>query len=298
MKKLISHIISFATAASLLLVSTSAQVFAAGSPKGDTYDLKGQDISKAKYKPTISISQERLTNAEAKENPIRTVNVYISGADAAYASAGFTIKFDERLTLIKDKRGMIAKAGDALEYCAPTFVSDTDNGIRTIISSSDNMGLDGKMFSFHVELPDDISDEGEKFPIEVYYKKRDRFTNIDVDDDGQLMEAWLFTNGIENGFIEVQPKDAHVEPDPGIGDINGDGKVDSIDASRILAIFAYISTNSSGTDVSFAILDINGDHSIDSVDASLILAFYTLISSLKNPSSINFIDFLKSRNIW
>ncbi len=295
MKKIISHLISFTTAVSLLLVSSS-QAIAAGRPQGDVYDLEGRDLSMAKHKPTISISQERITKEEAKENPIRTVNVYISGADSAYSTAGFTIKFDERLTLIKDKRGKLAKAGEALEYCSPSFVSDTEHGIRTIITSSANTGLDGKLFSFHVELPDNISDEGEKFPIEVYYnKEHDLFTNITVDEDGKMMQAWLFTNGIEQGFIEVEPKNAK-EPDPGIGDTNGDGRVDSIDASRILAVFASFSTSSDKTEISLAIFDINGDSKVDSVDASIVLAYYVFNSM--NNFSLDFIDFLKGYKIW
>lgn len=293
MKKLLAHIISFTSAVSLLLVSTTAQVFSAGRPMGDEYELNGLDPEKARYKPTITISQEVISHEEAKENPIRTVDVYIEGADAAYSSAGFTIKFDERLTLVKNKLGRIARAGDALEYCAPTFFSDTEHGFRTIIAASDNVGLDGKLFSFQVQLPEDINEDGETFPIEIYYNKDfDRFTNIDVDEDGQLMEAWLFTNGIEQGSISVKPKDPI---DPSIGDTNNDGRIDSVDASRILLLFAFISTGGNTTEMMLAIFDINGDQKIDSIDASIVLTYY-VFNSLNNYSS-SFIDFIRDFGI-
>ena len=77
------------------------------------------------------------------------------------------------------------------------------------------------------------------------------------------------------------------------GDANGDGRVDAVDASVILAHYARISTGSR------AILsreqqlaaDVNGDGIIDAVDASCILSYYAYLSTHTETLSIDaFID--------
>ncbi|MCR5601657.1 MAG: hypothetical protein K6G33_13045 [Ruminococcus sp.] len=291
MKNLFAKIISFTTAVSLLFVSTTTQVFAAGKALGDEYDLSELDLSKAQTTPVITISQEEIPYEEAISNPVRTVSVSISGAQKAYANAGFTIRFDDRLTLIKDEDDELAVPGKALRSCHSMFCHDTDHGFRAIVASPDNVGRDGEMFSFTVKLPDNISDKGGTFPIELYYnKENDLFTNIDVDDNSKLMEASLFSQGIEQGFIKVQPKTS--QP---IGDTNNDGKIDSLDATRILLLVAHISAGGQVSDMMIAIFDVNGDKIVDSLDASAIIA-YTLFSSLNNYAT-PFLDFLKATGI-
>ena len=196
MKKFLKPFLAATAAMSIMLVSSTANIFAAGKPRGDEYELNGLDPSNAKNKPTITISKEVIPNNEAKTNPKRRVTVSIKNADSAYANAGFTIRFDERLTLVKHK-DFIAFAEDAWEYCQPVFVPDTEHGFRVILASSENCGQDGIMFSFDLQLPEDLDNKGGKYPIELYYNKdTDLFTNANIDEEGQLMEAWLFTQGI------------------------------------------------------------------------------------------------------
>ena len=63
-------------------------------------------------------------------------------------------------------------------------------------------------------------------------------------------------------------------------DINGDGKVNAIDASMILAAYSAISTGQDPglTDEQLDACDANRDGSIDARDASLVLTFYSLCS--------------------
>lgn len=65
-----------------------------------------------------------------------------------------------------------------------------------------------------------------------------------------------------------------------LGDINFDGKVDSVDASGILAEYARLSSNRpSEFDEKQAIAaDVDESGRIDSVDASKVLAFYAYLS--------------------
>ena len=200
--------------------------------------------------------------------------------------------------MIKDEDGEIATYGRALRSCHTVFQHDTDHGFRAIFTASRNAGKDGNMFSFDIQLPEDVDPEGEIFPIEIYYNKNtDLFTNVDADEEGQLMEAWVFRNGIEQGYIEVLPQEettttttttapvttTTAQP---IGDTNNDGKIDSVDASKILMMFAYISTGGEMTEMLFSIFDINCDHRIDSIDASAVLAYYVFNSLNNSPMSL------------
>ena len=70
------------------------------------------------------------------------------------------------------------------------------------------------------------------------------------------------------------------EKELSLGDVNGDGYVNSIDASYVLSAYAAYSTDKDIlTDAQKKAADINEDGSIDSVDASAILSYYCYIST-------------------
>ena len=71
-----------------------------------------------------------------------------------------------------------------------------------------------------------------------------------------------------------------------LGDVNVDGKVDSSDASGVLAEYANVQTGGAGgfTESQLKSADVNSDGKIDSSDASKILAYYAMISTGKEPS--------------
>lgn len=76
-----------------------------------------------------------------------------------------------------------------------------------------------------------------------------------------------------------------------LGDLNGDGAVDSTDASAVLAAYARVSTGNTYrlNRQQIAAADINEDSSVDSSDASLILMYYSYIST---GGTISFEDYL------
>ncbi len=65
------------------------------------------------------------------------------------------------------------------------------------------------------------------------------------------------------------------------GDVNADGEINANDASDVLAEYAAVSTNQTGTlsDGQKQAADINGDGKIDAADASTILAYYAYLST-------------------
>jgi hypothetical protein len=65
-----------------------------------------------------------------------------------------------------------------------------------------------------------------------------------------------------------------------LGDFDGNGILDAVDASKILGSYAKYSTGLAvPTDEDKAVCDVNRDGFIDSVDASKVLAFYAYIST-------------------
>ncbi len=74
-----------------------------------------------------------------------------------------------------------------------------------------------------------------------------------------------------------------VKPVINYGDVNGDKKVDSRDASAVLIEYAKSSTVAGGsfTEAQKLAADINGDKKVDSRDASAILLYYALSSTNK-----------------
>ena len=64
------------------------------------------------------------------------------------------------------------------------------------------------------------------------------------------------------------------------GDINGDRKINAVDASAILSDYSRVSTSgiSAFTQLQNNCSDINGDKSINAVDASCVLAYYAFVS--------------------
>ena len=94
----------------------------------------------------------------------------------------------------------------------------------------------------------------------------------------------LSTAGSENSIpattiVEIV-EETTAEKELSLGDVNGDGYVNSVDASYVLSAYAAYSTDKDIlTDAQKKAADINEDGSIDSVDASAILSYYCYIST-------------------
>ncbi len=83
-----------------------------------------------------------------------------------------------------------------------------------------------------------------------------------------------------------------VSDDAEFGDINGDGRVNSIDSSHILANYNKISTGEEISEKEKSRGDVNRDGKCDASDASLILKYYSYVST--SNSDMTFSDFCSS----
>jgi hypothetical protein len=94
--------------------------------------------------------------------------------------------------------------------------------------------------------------------------------------------AQTYAEKYSRKFVALEEKPTTAD----LGDVNVDGKVDSSDASAVLAEYANVQTGGAGgfTESQLKSADVNSDGKIDSSDASKILAYYAMISTGKEPS--------------
>ena len=158
------------------------------------------DPSAATVKPTITIDKVEVKANEVSGEDI-TVNISVSGADHNYASGGIHLIYDDRLTLKNLKR----PDNDDSKII---FSHDTvDNGVEFFgFMCYENAGTDGILATATFTLPDD-AEPGTLYPIGIKYCEDSRtfdcFGKVSNDDESKLMTSYLFTNGIENGYISV-----------------------------------------------------------------------------------------------
>lgn len=118
--------------------------------------------------------------------------------------------------------------------------------------------------------------------------------NLMIYNEGDyISEIYSRPGGASNPSENSQPLRINLS-DRALGDINNDGRIDSVDASAILREYSIISSGNGsefdGNQASAA--DVDGDGKIDSVDASAVLAYYALVSGSSSELTLN--EFIKS----
>ena len=222
-KKTLSILLSFI----LLMAVCSAGITASAGPAaGQPYPLKGLNPDNSTVKPSLIISSETLDYDEALGNRVRNVTLTVRGAAQQYAPTGLHIQVDPRLKIITtviSGKTRYAQLGDAGEFLEWEQKGDGDNGFYVATTADDDVGQDGVLWRFQVELPEEIDPAGDTFPIEIAYKTSpsapDMFTNADKNEQGALMQAYVFTKGIQQGGITVRgaAKTVSASADPAIG---------------------------------------------------------------------------------
>ena len=184
-------------------ISTTTTV-TAGAVAGFSYPLNGLDPKNSPVKPTISVDCVEISIDEAKQNPVQNVGVTIEGADKKYCSTGFHILFDDRLTVKAARSGNYVKMGEAVSNLS-AFLShlQAKNALFVCASGSGDYGLNGTYCKIPFIIPADCK-EGDVYPINIAYLGNDLFTNSNNDVSGKLMQAWVFTHGIKQGYIRIK----------------------------------------------------------------------------------------------
>ena len=210
LKKVMSALAVAAVAAS----ATSVVASAAQYPDGQKTDLTNYGTSAdAKTNPVLTINVEGKGNEvvydKASDIAGKTITctLDVSGANLKYASTGLHVFFDSRYELVLNEKGKAATKGAAIEDIMPAAPKEDPTapegfkGFFVATAGEEDAGLDGTMWTFQLKVPEDAQ-KGDVFPIDIMYKSNknaeDLFVNVEVNQEGNLMQAYTFTKGIYN----------------------------------------------------------------------------------------------------
>ncbi|MBQ8960181.1 MAG: hypothetical protein IJ071_03065 [Ruminococcus sp.] len=279
-----------------------------------TYTADGgfteEQIAESPIKPVITVSKILADQSQISNTFTISVDIDSGNADLGYYSTlGLHVYYDPRLTVERNRAGEISiQQGSGTYFIGMVAKSEAEpgaemNSFYVAMASDDNSGFDGTLFTFNVTLPESAK-PGDAFPIDIRYESGDLFIDNAVTEKGSLMQAYLFTQGINTeggngltfsvtelykypGLAEIDRScDGYIaiEAPPGDeiiwGDANVDGKVDLQDAVAILQYVA-LPKKYPLTEKGLAQSDVSGSDGISGRDALSIQMYDAhLISEL------------------
>lgn len=287
MKKIISLAASAAVAVGAVTVSGAG---AADDVKPSLYftvNDSGDGVETLKY-GTVFVDS-------SKSAPALPCAIYIK--DEAKAAALVFAKWttDNACLKVKDLTGPVAQYGGT-----PYKGFDTDDSMNLASFEELNVlavNYSRLMSQEPLELNGDSSDS---YPLACFDAeftegaKCGSYALVVYNEGDYISEIYSRPGGASSPSENSQPLRINLS-DRALGDVNNDGRIDSVDASAILREYSMTSSGSGsefdGAQTSAA--DVNGDGRIDSVDASTILAYYALISGGSGELSLN--EFTKQK---
>ena len=114
------------------------------------------------------------------------------------------------------------------------------------------------------------------------------------------MSAGLTANVLSTSYLNVNAETTTAKTDFLLGDVNGNGMVDAVDASSVLTYYAKTSTGKDGgfTEIQMKAADMNENGLVDATDASAILTFYAK-SSVDNGGSAGTVELSNFKaSVW
>lgn len=141
-------------------------------------------------------------------NSIQTVNIVYNGPEEKVSSIAFHILWDTRMEIQKQKGGrtVISNADSLFDFAS--VETPIEAGLVSIASSAGGNNLyKGTMYTMQFKLPADAK-AGDVYPVGIRYqydgKTGDLFYDADQTQAGKLHMAYVFSQGIENGYVKVK----------------------------------------------------------------------------------------------
>ena len=164
------------------------------------------DPADATVKPVLRLDKTEIAASEAPGS-VQTMNLTVSGADGKYAYVGLHIYYDDRLTIEKSSKQYVKNEMDEL---IGTSAMVENGELFFTAAGMGNSGEDGVLASMKFRLPED-AEAGNLYPVCIGYQSsaaaEDLFNSKSADDTGKLMQSYVFTQGIENGYFKVMDGD-------------------------------------------------------------------------------------------
>lgn len=222
----------------------------------------------------IANGNGKISGEKIADEVYNTLDGFYSDLNKEYGY--FKYSFGEIYNKISDVKAMIddgeLEANDALVgalsetsyYLSVVKALSTEAGGSTMDLDNDAFTTDGFFNDFNRVYSNTSTDnvnvetaEGRSFTIPATFTSSGDYTNSEVKSHYELLTAY------EALLAEVK---AQTEPTVTLGDVNGDGVVNALDASDILKYVVGL-----GTLTNESAGDFNADGKIDALDASAIL---------------------------
>lgn len=215
---------------------------------GSTVSLKafitkeddGINVPVYKNNPANEFSEEEIANSKrkpafaltAEQTDEKTINlaIDISGAPYCWSTIGFTLNYDKRLAPVMNGSILRTKWGEAVGSLSHTAeINDNGNQIAISTIGKSDMGTNGNIVNISFKIPEDAKSTDE-YKFSINCKGGELFTDIKDSESAKIMQAYLFTKGLDETTVKVC-SDVEVKL---IGDANNDGSVDLADATAII----------------------------------------------------------------
>ncbi len=209
---------------------------------------------------------------------------YFNRSTEAYADSSYSAECSEMLDLINEQRETAGVQPLKLNITACSIAQQRAQEI-SVLFDVDVRPNGGKVNTIFEEYGVYFEDEFYELAAHDYNSPQELMddvweaTNIMseyiLDDNFEYLGIGHYVRNGRSYWVQEYLPDFSVLP-RGLGDANGDGNVDAIDASAVLEYYAYKATYPSfdESDEFKAAANVNGDAAIDAVDASYILSYY------------------------
>lgn len=194
--------------------------FTFASTDGQSYlTYSAEEIAASSEKPVMTVSTVDAVPGE-------TVLLKINVDNCNWSSTGIHVNYDNSLELVEADYSDGVK--DALAANTPV---QYENGC--FFATSGEKTTDSSEYAYlMLKVPDDAQ-TGDFYRVGIDYHNGDMFENNSSGDSGRLMTAYLFTNGIVNGGINVVSSEKIF-----YGDADESGELNIADAVSIISYIA------------------------------------------------------------
>lgn len=267
--------IAAVSAAALMMLGTAFSGYAAGNAEEQTYsvtftDYDGNPVLTQQVKKNQKIDYS-LVDTEDTEVFRKNINKYTEVRFNSWDITPVTTDRDIEIRALFQRATIALKSSPKrTEFYSKQGKIDLDGLKVTILLETQNPQKDKNGEYIIEEEEFDISQTCSTEPKNL----KNAFINND------FVTVLVFP---PNSLIPIH--DYKITYYGGLGDFNGDGKVNAADASQILSHYAKISTGKTDkiSDEAKKASDVNRDGKINSVDSSFVLSYYAMNATGQSP---------------
>lgn len=242
-----------------------------------TGGFSDSEIENSKRKPVFSLSAEQ----DSENDRIINLTIDISNAPRCWSTIGFTLDYDEKLQPCYNGSKIKTIWGDAIGSLSHSAEKcKTKNQIAVSAIDYSNMGTNGTIVTIPFEIPEDVSGVND-YNFSISCKGGELFTDIEDSENARLMQAYLFTKGLDDISITIDSGGETTTVSKSLaGDANCDGFVNIADATAIIQSIANPDKYSLSEQGALN-ADVDGIQGISGLDALIIQQLETgVIDSL------------------